>query len=551
MLKLLIVDDNLLIRNEIKAMIESDSTEFEIIGEACDGEEAIEVINKNQDIDIIITDIRMPIMDGLELITNVNREKREIKFIVLSAYDDYSYVSEAFKHGAADYILKLDLSKGKVLKVLNKVKEAIYLEKDQRIKIEEKRKADIENSKKIEVLETFLSLNEQTIKEKFLRNLIWGSGEFSDIIKESIVSKLKIDLAIPNHRIMVIKIDNYSIIEKNEWSNKVELLKYGITNVLQEIADKHSIGEIFCNHAEEYIVISNIRDSRSENASIQRLYAFFGEAFNAMKFCFNTEISAGLSYTSSKLGYLENLYAQAREACEYYFILGKGRLYEYSKKDNSKEFLIPKIEEIFTSKSQLIMQVMQMSNLNEFEKNIEKLIIKAKDEYKYVAMEIKELYKKYKIYIQDFVKNHNLYNIEVRNYLDTYNSYLVYYGDLSQLNSWLKEILYIIMENITNKQSLSDKAIIYIRENYSKDISLSIIASELEVTDSYLSRVFVKETGSNFVDYLAKVRIDEAIKLMKTTNMKMKEISQIVGFKSPQQFNKTFNKVTGKNPSQM
>ena len=108
MYKVLIVDDEILARAGIKALIDWEKYGFSVIGEASNGQIAFEKI-KEMKPDIVITDIKMPVMNGIDLIRATKKISQEISFIVLSAYNDFEYVKEAMKEGAKDYILKIQM----------------------------------------------------------------------------------------------------------------------------------------------------------------------------------------------------------------------------------------------------------------------------------------------------------------------------------------------------------------------------------------------------------------------------------------------------------
>ena len=129
MIKVLIVDDEILIRVGIKSCINWESNGYEIIGLAADGNQALEII-KSQMPDIVLTDIKMPNLDGLELIEEIKKQYPNIRIIVLSCYNEFDFIRTAMKLGADDYILKLSMEPQDLLKVLNNTKKEI--EKNQK-----------------------------------------------------------------------------------------------------------------------------------------------------------------------------------------------------------------------------------------------------------------------------------------------------------------------------------------------------------------------------------------------------------------------------------
>lgn len=130
-MRVLIVDDEALVRVGLKSMINWESYGFELIGEASDGRIALEMA-KNTPPDILITDLKMPVLDGLELIRRVKKDYPNCKVIVLSSYDDFSLVREAMKLGAADYLLKLEVEPAQLINTLRGLKDDIVQERHYR-----------------------------------------------------------------------------------------------------------------------------------------------------------------------------------------------------------------------------------------------------------------------------------------------------------------------------------------------------------------------------------------------------------------------------------
>ena len=127
MKKILIADDEFLVRLGLKTTIDWEQHGFIIVGEAKNGKEALELFEQS-DPDILLTDIRMPVMDGLEVIQTVKQKKRSLKCVILTHYDDFNYAKEAIKLGASDYILKSDLNSDNLFSILNRISNEIDAE---------------------------------------------------------------------------------------------------------------------------------------------------------------------------------------------------------------------------------------------------------------------------------------------------------------------------------------------------------------------------------------------------------------------------------------
>ncbi|HBR29267.1 MAG TPA: DNA-binding response regulator, partial [Firmicutes bacterium] len=131
MLKVMIVDDEAIVRIGLKSMIDWESHGFQLVGEANDGQRALDLFQKNKP-DLVITDLKMPVMDGLQLMRHLNELDARCRVIVLSSYDEFSLVKEAMKLGAADYLLKLEMEPDQLVEVLSGFKSEILQEREEK-----------------------------------------------------------------------------------------------------------------------------------------------------------------------------------------------------------------------------------------------------------------------------------------------------------------------------------------------------------------------------------------------------------------------------------
>ena len=165
MCDIIIVDDDKLIREDVKTIMEWEKYGFRIVGEANNGMDAIKLINSSH-VDIVITDIYMPILNGIELIRSVKSSHPDIKFLVISNYDDFGFVKEAMKLGASDYLLKYEIEKNNLIFLIENLKREIVEEK--RLKNDAMNKFIMNDKTQTYLIEQFLRnvLNDTSQKEK-------------------------------------------------------------------------------------------------------------------------------------------------------------------------------------------------------------------------------------------------------------------------------------------------------------------------------------------------------------------------------------------------
>ena len=186
-MRVLIVEDEYITRNFLSSIINWNENNMELVGVAKDGIEALNIINKNK-IDIIITDLKMPKMDGNMLIKELNKMKFEGKIIVLSNYDDFNLVKESMKDGAFEYLLKVTINKDELLDILNKAKDELI--KDNKL---------IKNDNIIEISEEKLRVNE------YLERYLKGNREFT--LDETLIKKYLIDYTFVYLRVASTVVD--------------------------------------------------------------------------------------------------------------------------------------------------------------------------------------------------------------------------------------------------------------------------------------------------------------------------------------------------------
>lgn len=217
--KILIVDDEILVRTNIKMLIDWDNGSYSLCGEASNGLEAIELI-RNENPHIVITDMKMPVMDGLTLSEKIREDFPGTAVIALSNYDDYDYVRGALNDGAVDYILKHSLNRQILSEVLQKAKKQYE-------------SGDLNNINKLgKANENNVSL----IKGKFLVQLL--TGLYTDLCEiESHLSLLDIHLGKKNIVPIVMTAADDSSVDKS--LKKRDHLEYGILNITKEIAEQY------------------------------------------------------------------------------------------------------------------------------------------------------------------------------------------------------------------------------------------------------------------------------------------------------------------------
>ncbi|MBN2657602.1 MAG: response regulator [Spirochaetales bacterium] len=517
MLKLLIVDDEPMFREGLIKTIDWASMDIRIAGEAFNGLEALSIIEKCE-LDFVLTDIRMPEMDGLELIRAARRIKPRLGFIVLSAYDDFSLVKEAFKLGVVDYILKSEVGEEEILQIIERQQSALsssggsdrnsdycrnneFFLKQQLLRSCVERRIELESVPDFAVL--FGKPDSRPLCSVFLR-----LHAFSDVMipgdSESLIEEV--------HR----KLDDFLYVSEEwvgYWENKRSM-------VLFDLSPRSADWNCFSLRCEE----------------LKKAAANF---FPVEKGC----VTLGLCSFRLDRNF-SRVRREAEKACEYSFFRGIGRCISYNHYQSSLDKAQVDIQSLFRHFAGII-------DRQEFDsESYEKCLLNPYSCNGDQKEAITGLYQKYYHYLLAFLEARGTGpDNEQKNLIDLFPHLRSEGASLDDLNKWFRRIMNMlgILEN--KALSLSSKVSRYLDKHYREDVSLSDAAESLEVNPSYLSRVFSSEMKIGFTQYLLELRIKKALKLMESTNLKHYQIAEEVGFSNPESYSRGFKKVMGVSPS--
>ncbi|MEZ0536448.1 response regulator [Caldicellulosiruptoraceae bacterium PP1] len=504
-IKVLIVDDEKLIREGLKKIIEKIDDKFVIVGEAKNGLDALEKINQSQP-DIAIIDIKMPIMDGLELLKRINQENLKVKMIILSGHDEFAYAKIAIENGAKAYILK-PFEKSELTETLNRLYSEIVEERSIELQL-----------KKTEV-----------IKEKLLET------EIKNIILEQIQGDNILEkLSFYKENIKEFEQSIYTILIKENPNNFNE--EYSFLNMKKQIDSKLKEKNIkyisfyisndslvyLLNNLEPLEYFSKLKQSNLKVAVCDYKYNIY-EIYQSFK-----NVSYAMKYT-----YLDKT----------------NEIAIFSKINNKDlKYVIPK-DYILK-----IRYLVGTEKFNECCSIIDKLF--SENCIKYYAIEYFEETIKliYQEVIEHLVTNiqKNISDFEELKRLDSLYNFNDIYDYRNKLLDILKSInnAYIKLKGIYKSQNELEKALDFINKNYYKDINMTIVANYVSLNYYYFSTLFKEHTKLSFIDYLNNVRINKAKELLNDSSLKIYEISERVGFKNPKHFARIFKNITGMTPAE-
>ena len=532
-MNVLVVDDEPIMSEAYKTLIDWDRNGFSLVGCASNGAKALEIM-RTVDVDIVITDLKMPIMSGLELIGAAREEFPEARFVVMSAYDEFTLVKEAYSMGVKEYFLKAELEPDAVLETLSNIKQEIEEERIVRENAARQTKTIAEVVEK-DTFEKIIHNNRIAICERLLKELIWGNSY--DENKERL-SKYGISLTADSLGIMVFSLYNYYDEEKEVWKGEREIFKYAILNILDEVCHNYGAMYPFCNLPHEFVVIFSESEVKYSNSELE---GFFEDVRNAMQKYLGLGCDCGYGGIVNGYAKLKDLYSKAEMACRYGFAYGHGRFmhYDWVNKMSPKRL---SVSEYVQNMRRILSDIEKESP----ESALCKLRISPADICPDNVSDVKKIFYMYYVEIISFFDRNDMRDYKAENVTSFEN--IKDYADLSEYNNWLSQSLNEIYDIFKLNTNIVSRAKKYINQHYKEQINLSSVADFLGISTGHLSRTFQDSEGQSVKQYLLNFRMNKAVALLKSTNLKVYEVAREVGYTNVEQFSKMFKKIIGKPP---
>lgn len=530
--KVLIVDDEPFIRTAIKSLCNWQDYGFSIDYEASNGRQALDLIRENPEIAIVITDINMPVMDGLQFISEIGKLDRKIETYVLSAYNDYKLVREAFKIGARDYIIKTELDKDIILKLLLESSARMDNVITSDINFDNR----YENEKDLNYL-----------KEMLLKDLIGGNN--IDTLEKRI-SQFKLRIGKRNSGLYFICVDDYDLITQKYSSNSLNTFSISVVSTIYMALSTINRGEALSISPQDFVVCISFDDMVSAS-HIQT--EFNNIAMTIKQFLWDyLSLSVTIGVSSILDGYANfpRLLGESEFNARLRFILGKGKIIfpksvELMNRNSNYEK-----EEIGTKLTDLLREADRELVFNKLEVlfssirrkgilNIDKIYA----EYLQILFEIM-------FFIHDAGKSAEEIFGEDINFLEKIKKY----ETMDEIEIWVKNVTDWVIDYFHSEKNVKvnrvvEKGMEFIKTNYYEDLTLKMVSDRVGLSESHFSRIFIKHTGKSFTDFLTFIRIEKAKVLMSTTDMKIYEIAAEVGYSNTEHFSRMFKKITGCSPN--
>ncbi len=520
MYSVFLVDDEPIVLEGIRTKIDWESSGFTFAGEATDGEIALSMIHEIKP-DILITDIKMPFMDGLQLASSIKKTQPWIKIIILSGHDEFDYAKKAISIGIEDYILKPFTSE-EIISSLQKA--AAQIDK------ERKQLSDITHMKEE------LKSSEKLIQKEFLNNLVHSAVDMSTVMQKS--TEMGLDLISRYYKILISKIESKSG-DLHEQEQACSLINSYSSSWEQTNTFFHHNNWLIC------ICKGSAQNELEEN--IYRIAETIEHIVTQNNAC---TVITGIGKTVEHLSSISESYEDAKKIIQNHNLENQTRiistddiqinddgsaLLEFKEKDPMVERLKYAVK---TDISAIIDESMSLINSNPGQFQffasyiladlifaVSKLIESFGGNIKEIKPEILQ-----HSFIDSAVQNEELFIKELESIL----TFALEYRDSKITGKYGDVIL---------------KAKKYIDENYAdQNTTLTTVAEVVCLSPNHFSTIFSQECKTTFIEYLTNVRIENAKRLMKQTDMKGYDIAYECGFSDPHYFSYIFKKNTGLSP---
>lgn len=516
MLKVLIVDDEMLVRVGMRSLIQWEEHGFRVIGDAADGEAALALM-ETEIPDIVLTDIVMPGMNGLRLIEEVGKKYPGVRFIVLSSHSDFDYVREAMKLGADDYVLKTSIRPDEFLKILN----------------ETRRKAEQEKTKWKRTLDgPSVSERKQNL---FLRLLVEPSAD------ESTADRYRRELNWPEAAetaVLAVRLHHFSSLGPDGKTVSRSLL-----HLLSQETEETAAKQVFSYKDNEIIMVLFFAERPDERQLLEIGRNVIRTAQRLINIC----VSVGISEPFSRFEDFPAAVRQAKEALNDSFYGGLGKCYPYGALPREK----PQRTR-FADEEELLRRL-EVCDGEGVRRILERLFSEL-EENRDIPESRQEL----------FLDLMQLFKTVVRRWDEAWPSLsedeaplVIQMLDLETIGEaqrWFETMADKAMEAIRRVRARTYRKevlqlIDYLKTHYAENITLGSASRYVNMSESYLSSIFKKETGMSFVEYLTRLRMEKAAELLKTTDMPSYLVAEKVGYDNINYFGRSFKKVMGVSPS--
>ena len=530
-MKVLIADDELKVCRLIQHLVDWDVLGLEIIGIANDGRAALEMVHEKMP-DIVITDIRMPVYDGLELIRRSKEVKSDINFIVISGYSQFEYAQQAIKYGVKDYLLK-PLKKRELEQALEQIREI--------------HESNLNVSRIKDEAEFAKEGVKAHILEKFFQKLLQeNSSEFTDM--DMSLEQMNNQCGCNFSEKYFVALRARAFFREELAPKQKEFLMNKLQQILREKVEMCHYTFASTIYRDEIVFIintdqNNLHDFQKKLKYIKIGLSNFRETFGEI------HVLLGQGRCCSSFDKIRVSLSEAEQAIMNRMGRDNEGYIEYSIQSKSGK----KYTDIFDSNLRTeLLNYQERMDLDGIQKQVDKLrelLFPYRYDGELVYGVFLELVETLRFGMKYYSAGSSFSVFE--DYKNHYRTILNYNQLFEYIKEDIEKTYKIYLKNIQEAESRPIRdAKKYIHDNFDQHISLEKVSEYIGFNAAYFSTLFKKETGRNFLEYVTEIRIQKAKNYLTQTDQDIAEVGIAVGYNDLKYFSKLFKKVTGLNPSE-
>ncbi|MGN8753006.1 response regulator [Blautia sp. HCP3S3_C4] len=532
MYKILLVDDEILVRDAIRENIDWGKLDCELIGDCENGKQAVEFV-KTHEVDIVLTDILMPYMDGMELSHFLHDNYPDILIVIFSGFGEFEYAKKAIQYNVSEYMLK-PVTAMELTKVIENMKEKLDSRKKEQRKMESLTQVSQDYHK-----------NANVIRSKALDCLVKCTREVQVSLDE--LERMGITFQAASYRVAVFDIDTYSEMYQMDMDKQQEsaLMAFVLFNVGDEIVVREKAGVVYQEGNNRVCIIFAGNRTKEFSESIHRICH---EIQKKVKEVIGLETSIGIGSWVRSPYELIYSYRLAAKAIDYRYLLGGNLLFDMEeKKTDNSIFLINDLETLTEAIKSGDRRLME-ETLGQIETEIKSALV----EKSYACIYLQQVIRAIGNTCQSLSEEPEKIIAQREALLKAVTEQRMFSQAAALVEKYAQEVFDELQElNSSSGQRQGMLAMDYIQKNYmDPGLSLNSICSYLNISTSYFSTIFKEMTGETFIEVLTRVRMEKAKELLENTTMKNYEIAEKVGFSDPHYFGISFKKITGKTPTE-
>jgi two-component system response regulator YesN len=519
MYRVLLAEDEILVRLGLKNSIDWKRFDMQVIADVANGAEAWSVYEKLEP-EIVITDLKMPIMGGMELITKIRAVNPHTQLVILTCIEEFALARKAMSLGVSDYIVKHSVSTEELEQVLSKLHAELSV-----------------SSVKPPVPEADAGIMKENLLKDYLFLHRFTPEQFALKAEEMNMS------LSPRHIVAcAMDIDQFEQLREKFKDDKGQLIRVSLLNVLNEVIKVYGHCEAFHDNESRYILLFSSPDSISEKEIEESMLRMLGHIRKVMRTYFNVIVSFGISSKQSGFQHLKQQYKECVEAIEQSFAGGTGNNYLWASRDdegNSRE-----MEERLLRLPDL-WEKLSVGFQADFSDQIQHFIANRHYRTKLEAQ------KAFMQWLHSPVLSLRLTGEEMTALCSSYAYRLAQAKTLHAMIELYGDFVKDLTGKITIRKRTSGpvtQALRIIEARHAEDISLQQVAETVSMNANYFSTLFKKEMDVNFIDYVLQFRVEKAKELFLHSNLKSYEIGERVGFVNYSHFSRVFKKYSGLSP---